>query len=245
MVKSSPVKIFIGSSSNGEDADMEMIYEYSLRKNTNRDVDITWMRQSRDTDSVWGGWLTRTWSTPFSGFRWAIPELCQFEGKAIYTDEDMINLHDIGDLYDTPMNGKCIMARKGKRFGGHEFCVMLIDCAKMKEHLIPISRMKRISETHHRFIHKFSGNAGLVGDLDPRWNILDGEDLTIDKMWQLHFTCMDTQPWKPAWFTGTPRPHPRTDLVDLWERMKNEALEAGCTPHLPNEHFGNYDIIGH
>ena len=92
---SDKVRIFIGTSANGEDAEAEMTYEYSLRKNTNREVEITWMKQTHDTSSIWGGWQTERWSTPFSGYRWAIPEACGFEGRAIYTDCDMINFRDI------------------------------------------------------------------------------------------------------------------------------------------------------
>ena len=83
---SDDIRMFIGSSSNGEDAPIEAVYDYSLNQNCSRDLDIVWMRQTEDVDSFWGGWNTPLWSTPFSGFRWAIPEYCNFEGRAIYTD---------------------------------------------------------------------------------------------------------------------------------------------------------------
>ena len=71
---SEEVKLFIGTSSNGEDALVEMAYEYSLRKNTESDIDIVWMQQTNDDKDFWGGWDSSRWSTPFSGVRWAIPE---------------------------------------------------------------------------------------------------------------------------------------------------------------------------
>ena len=46
---SEKVKLFIGTSSNGEDALIEMAYEYSLRKETDRDLEIVWMRQTNDS----------------------------------------------------------------------------------------------------------------------------------------------------------------------------------------------------
>jgi hypothetical protein len=49
-----PIRIFIGTSANGEDAVAEMVYEYSLRKNTDAELDITWMRQTKDTSSLVG-----------------------------------------------------------------------------------------------------------------------------------------------------------------------------------------------
>ena len=170
-----PVRIFIGTSANGEDAAAEMVYEYSIRKNASVPVEITWMRQTKDVSSIWGGWLTQNWSTPFSGFRWAIPEACDFKGRAIYTDCDMINFKDIQELIDIDMQGKPVAARRGSRFGGHEFCVIVFDCKAFEEYSIPVSRMKNIPESHHRMISKFSGT-DLVQDLDPRWNCLDGEE---------------------------------------------------------------------
>lgn len=240
------VRIFIGTSANGEDAEAEMTYEHSLRKNTSRELEIVWMRQTQDHTQPWGGWETERWSTPFSGFRWAIPEVCEFKGRAIYTDVDMINFKDIGQLLDTDLNGKPIAARRGSRFGGHEFCVMVFDCEAFKQHSIPIRRMKQIPESHHRMINKFSGSDELVHDLDPRWNCLDGEDYSVDNIWHLHYTKMESQPWKPSWFTGVSREHERSDIVDLWYAMRQEAVDNGydVENYKPEQPFGSYNIIG-
>lgn len=241
------VRIFIGSSANGEDADIESAYEYSIRRNCSKEVDITWMRQTNDTPSTWGGWMTERWSTPFSGFRWAIPEMCGFQGRAIYTDCDMINYRDMNTLINVEMNGKPLAARRGSRFGGHEFCVMVMDCSKMESLVIPIARQKKLPESHHRYINKFSGNSELVEDLDPRWNCLDGEDRKLHDIWQLHFTKMSTQPWKPDWFTGQPEKHPRQDIVDEFYRVLEEAKQAGFEPDKRRQEFNDaveYNIIG-
>ena len=239
----SKVKIFIGSSSNGEDSYIENIYEYSLRKNCSIDLEITWMRQNKE--GLWSHNNTQMWSTPFSGFRWFIPEICNFKGRAIYTDCDMINFKDMASLLETDMRNKPIAARKGQRFGGHEFCVMVFDCERIQDMLIPITRQKNIPEYHHRMIHKFSGNSELVEDLDPRWNCLDGEDRKIDDIWQLHWTKMSTQPWKPGWFTGVTEEHPRKDLVKLLEEMHIDAEKAGYTANskLYKDNI-EYGIIG-
>ena len=237
------IKYFIGSSANGEDADAENVYEYSIRKHASQDVEITWMRQTYDASSIWGGWDTQHWPTPFSGFRWAIPEACGFKGRAIYTDVDMINFRDVADLWNIDMKGKPVAARRGYRFGGHEFCVMLIDCERIAQYLMPVERMKVNPDSHHRYIRMFSGNEDLVEPLDARWNCLDGEGRSIDDMWILHYTKMATQPWKPAWFTGTPEKHPRQDLVDLWFNMRDEARAVGFQPRLPNARI-EYNIIG-
>ena len=241
------IKMFIGSSSKGEDKDIEIAYEYSINQNTKEDVQIEWMRQSDDPNSYWGCWQTHTWPTPFSGFRWGIAEFCNFEGRAIYTDCDMINFRDMKELWETDLQGKAIGARRGQRFGGHEFCVMVIDCAKMKDLVVPKQRLMKMSESHQRYIYKFSGNSDLVHDIDPRWNVLDGENLKFEEMYQLHFTNMATQPWCPAWYTGERIGHPRQDVIDLFYEKVTAAKKAGKKQYLPGTDYAKlneYNIIG-
>jgi hypothetical protein len=238
------MRIFIGSSANGEDAESEAVLEYTLRKNSSKDIDIVWMRQTHDPSSHWYGFNTHNWPTPFSGYRWAIPEYCNFKGKALYMDEDMINFKDISILYDMDMKGKPFAARRGNRFGGHEFCVTLIDCAGAEDFLLPVARQRMLDNYHQRCIAQFSGNDYLVEEIDPRWNCLDGEGRPIEDIWHLHWTKMATQPWVPAWFTGVPETHPRQDLVKLFEALKVEAAMNGYSPRIPNGPKVEYDIIG-
>ena len=238
-----PIRIFVGTSANNEDAEAEMVLVYTLRKNTSHPLDITWMRQTKDEDSPWGGWQTQRWSTPFSGFRWAIPEVCGYHGRAIYMDVDQLNLRDISDLFSVDLKNHPLAARRGARFGGHEFCVIVFDNERMGDLLMPTARMKPNPDIHHRYIGMFSGS-DYVLDLDPRWNCHDGDGLPIDNIWHLHYTKMSTQPWRPAWFTGKGEEHPRQDLVKLWHDMRAEAVLNGYTPQLSNETFGEYNIIG-
>lgn len=238
------IRMFIGSSSNGEDATIEAAYEYSLRKNTSRKIEINWMRQTADMDSYWYHENTERWSTPFSGYRWFIPEFCGYKGRAIYTDCDMINFKDIEELWNVDMKGKPIAARKGVRFGGHEFCVMVIDNAVMKQHLIPSARQAMNVDYHHRMINLFSGNDELVEDLDPRWNCLDGEDRELDDIWQLHYTNMATQPWRPSWYVGPQNDHPREDIVQVYHDTLEEATANGYPPKEFGHEIDDYLIIG-
>ena len=239
---SDKIRIFIGSSSMGEDKDIEKVYVQSIKENASREVDITFMRQTGNDNDFWYNPSTVRWSTPFSGYRWFIPEACEFKGRAIYTDCDMINFRDMAELIDTDMEGKPIAARPGTRFGGHEFCVMVFDCAKMEEHVVPVRRQRFMEDFHHRMIQKFSGNSNLVKDLDPRWNSLDGDTGNVfgDEIYQLHYTNMATQPWKPGWYTGQPQDHPRKDLVDEFYRRLETAPDLGIT----YEEVVDYGIIG-
>jgi len=261
-MENNTIRIFIGSSANGEDTDMERIYLHTLI--TNRAVgfqvdglhlEVNWMRQTHDMSSPWAGWETQLWPTPFSGFRWGIPAVCGFKGRAIYTDVDMINLRDIAALWNTPMDGKPFMARTGHRFGGHEFCVMMIDCSAAEYILPPFERLRAIPEMHNRMIGMLSGDSSVVQTMDARWNVLDGEgasgDLATEEMYQLHYTNMATQPWKPLWYRGSPGQHRRPDLVDFWylhDKLAKESEAAGVFqgPQCGREYepYGAYDFIG-
>lgn len=239
------VKIFIGTSPNNEDSVIERIYKYSLMKNTSSKLDITWMRLSNDKKSAWHGWNTAKWATPFSGFRWSIPHYCNFEGRAIYTDVDMINFRDINDLYNIDMKGKPFAARKGKRWG-YEFCVMVIDCKIAKEHIWDIKKLKKKVMAHK--IHRTSlSESNLVTAIDPRWNCLDGEENDLNDIYQLHFTNMSTQPWTPNWYKGKTFKHPRSDIVEYFNAMDEEsmlAIEAGTfRPPEKSDDFVEYSIL--
>ena len=239
------IRIFIGTSPNGEDAEAEMVLEYTLRKHSSQPLDITWMRQSRDSRSLWycgwRGWSSRHWATPFTGFRWAISEACNFEGKAIYMDVDMINLRDISELFNLDLNdNKAILARTGTRWD-YEFCVMLMDCEKLKG-IIPSVKDLRKLKGNFRSIQNRLLETNLIDNLDPRWNCLDGEERDISEIWHLHFTKMSSQPWKPAWFTGIPEEHERPEIADLWQEYKSEALANAWWPKVPKPPFGKFKI---
>ncbi len=213
-----PIRLFIGSSPNGLDAVAEQTYEYTLRKNTARPLEIVWMRQTDDPRSFWSEFNSEKWVTPFSGFRWGIPEYCGYEGKAIYTDVDMLNFHDIGDLFDTPMEDKWMLTR------GERMCTILFDCEKFKG-LVKCPE-KSDKNYHNNLYYFFAHGDGteLRGDLDPSWNSLDGD---VEPFKLLHFTGMATQPWQPAWFPGEHIPHPRADLVKLFWDTVEESKTSG------------------
>lgn len=220
------IKIFIGTSPNGEDKEIERIYEYSLRKNTGHDLEIEWMKLNKEKSHVWGGWQTKKWFTPFSGFRWAIPYFCNFKGRAIYTDVDMINFKDINELYSMDLKGKPFAARKGIRWG-YEFCVMVIDCEIAQDFIWDIKKLKKDPSSHSIHRNNIAQSSDLVEPIDPRWNCLDGESLALTDIYQLHFTKMSTQPWNPSWFQGTSEVHPREDILCEYFRLKNECDKKG------------------
>ena len=242
------LKIFIGSSSNYEDSPIECVYEYTLRKNSSIDLDITWMRQSNNIDSYWYGWDTSKWFTPFSGFRWGIAEACQFKGRALYTDVDMINFKDISEVFNFNMSNKPFAARLASRFKGFQPCFMLIDCEQAKNFLASKKQIMNDKFAHNKYMSKFLKKPWLrdsifFAEIDPRWNCLDGESLEIEEIFQLHFTNMSTQPWKPEWYRGEILTHPRKDILEAYHELLEEAAAHGFKPTKYKKTV-DYKIIG-
>lgn len=242
------LKIFIGSSSNHEDSPIECIYEYTLRKNCPIDLEIKWMRQSNNVNSYWYGWNTSEWFTPFSGFRWGIAEACQFKGRALYTDVDMINFRDISEVFNLNMFDKPFAARLASRFKGFQPCFMLIDCERAKKFLDSKEQIMSDKFSHNKYMSKFLKkpvyrDSKFFAEIDPRWNCLDGETLELEEIFQLHFTNMSTQPWTPEWYTGEISTHPRRDILEVYFELLEEASSNGFQPS-EYKKIVDYKIIG-
>ena len=244
------IRLFIGSSANGEDAEADMVAEYAVRRNTSVPVDITWMRVNRDPDSAWGCWDTTRWATPFSGLRWAIPEFCGGEGRAIYADHDVVFLHDLERLWSLEMNGRPCLARSPGRY-----CVTLFDCERAGRLLPPIEEMRQRADSHARCTYVMDGH---TGTFDDTWNVFDGQDLAIEQIAGLHYTDMSSNPafemsrrrlkaeGRKHWYDGPIRKHRRTDCVKLFEILYEESLTNGnrcLEDYVPLTPYGEYDKL--
>ena len=233
------VRVFVGCAPNGEDAESQAVLEYTLRKHASLPVEITWMRLSADPASPFSGWNTSYWSTPFSPFRFLVPSLCGFEGRAIYCDSDFIFMADIAELWSQEFApGKCVLAKYADN--AKRTCIALWDCAAAKP-LVPGERYTDATDFQIRRL----GVAGSVQAFRGNWNCMDGEhykSLNDPEIKAIHYSDEDTQPHlKYAvprleklglthWFDGTIKPHWRADLVELFDRLYSEAIAAGYTP---------------
>ena len=211
------IKIFIGTSANNDDTPAEQVLEATIRRYASEPVEIIWMRQSDDITSIYHGWNTLTWGTQFSGFRWVIPHACNFKGRAIYLDVDMLNFRDIAELFNTDMNGNALLIKRNENGNGWLSSVMLIDCEKIKPLMPSLDVIKQWNNINKPdgIIKAFEG---AIGELDARWNMRDNHPLDIDDTWILHYTTIPTQPWKPK------RAHTRKDLYDLWHKEYDKIM---------------------
>lgn len=241
------IKVFIGCDPNNCDLEQMMVLDYSIHKHTSMPVEIVWMQLSRDPNSYWysnpktgEGWNTTKWATPFSGFRWAIPEYCNYAGKAIYMDADVVVLSDLADLWHHPIKGQSIVAAKTNA-DMTRLCTCVWDCSAAKNIVLPINQLKEDVDSHKTMMNAIEKNSQLVEPYQDSYNCVDGESLAIEDIKILHYSDMGTQfSHKYAiqrveeeglshWFDGEIMPHPRLELAELFDNYYNEALAAGYT----------------
>lgn len=216
-----------------------MVLEYSLKKHSSLPIELTFMKISDNITSPWGGWDTQLWATPFSGFRWSIPEVCNFAGKGVYMDSDMIILSDIAKLWNQSFDaGKVVLTKGGEQTW--RYCVCMWNNAFARDFLLPLERMKANPDSHRRMMNYFSTNQEIVQPFKGNWNCVDMENFkNFDNIDILHYSDMATQPHlryaiprlqaigKKHWFDGELKTHWRPEVVSLFDQYYNEALEAG------------------
>lgn len=248
------IEVYVGCAANGEDAESLMVLEYSMKKYTKHKVNIHYMMQGNG--DTWSGWDTKTWATPFSGFRWSIPEHCNFEGRAIYMDSDMLILSDIHKLWSQDFEkGKAVIAKGSDNGEGWRYCVCMWNNPVAAEYLLPLKRMKQLPTSHQRMMSFFAHHPSIVQEFDGNWNCIDGEDLTAEQIDILHYSDMSTQFHQKYalprlekmgmkhWFDGNIHQHWRPDLEKLWDDHYQEALDAGykVEDYIPETMFGSYN----
>src|SRR5687767_11117462 len=108
-----PIKVFIGSGEASRIERKTLIH--SIKANASAPVDITVFNGTHN--SVERENLAPELApmslrvkytntiTEFSQYRYVIPQLCGFEGRAIWLDSDMVCLGDIRELFEADMNG--------------------------------------------------------------------------------------------------------------------------------------------
>ena len=237
-----PIKIFIGTS-EWEDKWIERILVYTLYQNTDRKLDITFLRPSMFED-----WNTSGWGTPFTCFRYAIPEMCNFKGRAIYMDCDQMNFRDIAHLWEIDLEGAAFgmcwdtLNMNPKDYTGTDYergwysdSVILMDCEKAQEYIEPIEEIKKCTWGYKNVFQKainspYKGLATMIKQIDARWNSFDGyvtdgpatnrleqQEYDLNDIWHLHFTSLSSQPWHPKYSPHGKSSYKREDIAEeLW-----------------------------
>lgn len=158
----------------------------------------TW-RTGHEQGVAWGG---RGWGTDFSCFRFAVPELAGYDGRAIYMDADMLVLGDVRELMETPIRG----AWKCRR--GPFTDVSVIECSEYTT-WPKIDKMKPSGLGVSDYVQMLKAYRMLDESLDKRWNLLDREGSPDAETRLMHYTTVPWQPYKPypgTAYTDNPRP---------------------------------------
>jgi hypothetical protein len=134
--------------------------------------------------------------TPFSFQRFLIPELCGFEGRAIYIDSDMQVFTDIRELWTLDLSEQDILtvANRHRTNRNPQFSVMLLNCKTLDWKISDIvDKMDRGEFSYEDLVYKMKLAPRISAAIHPRWNSL--EHYTADETALIHFTDMNTQPW--------------------------------------------------
>jgi len=135
--------------------------------------------------------------TGFSFFRWCIPDLCHYKGRALYLDADMVVLCDIEELFHLPNEGKPVLARKKEEKESFHTSVMPMDCARLT-HWKPQEWVRQVNQDPNLYLKIMQAAEGAPNHVDmaplpDRYNDLEHyqPDSKI-----IHYTNVATQPWK-------------------------------------------------
>ncbi len=247
---SEPIRLFVGTSANGQDAEAEMVLEFTARKHCSLPLDITWMRQA--ASGPYSGWASSANNrTPFSSFRWSPPAVCGYQGRAIYTDVDFFFLADLAELWAQDIPGDRIMAMKGPDGKLSNSACILFDCAKCKGHLPDLKHLKAMPDAHEQMLAYLRPRKDqLIQGLEGDWNCKAYEKLSqakpippldLSKAKAYHFTRIEHQlhlhyaiprlktARQSHWYTGPVSAHPHQELVAFYDGLYRDALDAGYT----------------
>lgn len=167
---SEPLRVFIGYDPRQPIA--FNVCAHSVMRHSSKPVAITALKLSQLP-------ITRRGLTEFTFSRFMVPWLCDFKGKAVFMDADMIVTGDIAELFEyAGMNAVSVMAEQ-ERFEWPS--VMLFNCGACRQ-LTP----EFVQDPKNQlFDLKW---APYVGTFPPEWNQIVGYGPTDPnaKLW--HYT---------------------------------------------------------
>lgn len=238
---SDAIRLFIGTSPNGEDYEAEAVAAYTAQKFSSLPIEITWMRAAKK--GPYSGWKLASGRTPFSSFRWSPPALCGFQGRAIYTDVDFVFHADLAELWAEAIPGVIVTKTSKKPGGKIKTCCTLFDCAKAKGHVPDLDGLRRMDDPQGHLVNYFQrSHPELVsGFQSGNWNAIDAFDLSDASLKATHYSRMEHQvhlkhaiprlraQGKKHWYDGAVFAHPNPALQQHFDAMLVEAQAAGVT----------------
>ena len=177
------LRIFIGWDSR--EAEVADVLTYSLREHASIPLDIHYLKLDelpleRERDPLQ--------STEFTYSRFLVPFLCDYKGKAIFMDCDMLALGDIKALDDLPMDSLALRvvkhdykpSEKTKMDGQVQTVyprknwssLMIMNCENLK-----LWTREVVDTQSGKYLHRFEDIPdSMIGDIPNTWNTLDWLD---------------------------------------------------------------------
>jgi lipopolysaccharide biosynthesis glycosyltransferase len=200
----------------------QKVLEYSIRKNATRPVEVRAVKQE----------VERVGGTNFGFVRFTVPQLNNYQGKAIYLDADQLvftEINELADLLDDEHSIALVNQPKGtfgaKPVGQHnQTSVMAMDCAKLRDwnpdtmfqHVVPNRAELAPGQIHYRDFMMLSWfDQNKIQPIDPRWNHFN---IVEPDSKLTHFSYVRSQPWR----------NPSHPLTLFWGQWLREAIRAGA-----------------
>jgi len=214
------LKIFIGWDSR--EAECAEVLAYSLKKHATIPLDIRYLKLAElDFDRP----LDPLQSTEFTYSRFLVPYLCQYGGKAIFMDCDMLCLGDIKELDDLEMSQYALRVVKHNHQPTEKLkmdgkiqtvyprknwsSLMIMNCQELK-----LWTREVVENMSGAYLHRFKDIPDeKIGDIPKTWNTLDWMDETTKL---IHYT--KGGPWFEQW-----RDHP---YGAIWLQYRDEYRQA-------------------
>lgn len=192
------IKVFVGTDRSQRLA--VKVLTHSILKHTNSNVDIQSLENIMIPEPKD---IRQSQRTGFSFARWAIPELCDYTGKAIYLDADMLVFSDIDSLWNTDMDDATIAivdgsnaknCSSGVKLNKNETSVMLLNCVKARWSLAELVNGLDGSYNYQQMMSQlcFLNEPEIKRNIPRTWNSMDYWDAEAALV---HYTNVPTQPW--------------------------------------------------
>lgn len=220
-----PLRIFVGT----EDSQIvaHQVLEHSIRAHASVPVEITPMLNLPVPTPANPANRARV---GFSFTRFLIPELCSYQGRAVYIDADMLVFGDVAELAEIPFDGNRLLctyqselpslwAAKHTFKPGRNVAVMLLDCSRLDWKADEIvGGLDEGRYTYEQLVYDQCVVApGEIADTIPvEWNHLERYEHGRTRL--LHYTVVRTQPWK----------NNRNPLGHLWMTAYAKAVQDGA-----------------
>ena len=180
------MKVFVGYDTREDIA--YQVCKHSL-ESRNKNVEVRPLKQNELREQ---GWYSRPIdklaSTEFTFTRFLVPELCNFDGWALFCDSDIIFIEDIKELFDQADNKYAVMCaqhdytpKEGVKMDGQTqtvyprknwSSVVLFNCGHPSNKKLDISLVNNPDITG-AYLHRFSWlDDSEIGQISHEWNWL-------------------------------------------------------------------------